>query len=132
MATDLRTVIAVRRSPNVVVAVTMGIGYLSLGVIALAVRIGAAMASSSDHAGDGTGWLVSVAYVGLGLILLLGVSAGWANQTNTVVGASYVLVGLALDWLPEAGPSLLALNHPDNVVHLATAALLFGFGRTQD
>lgn len=130
MVTDLRAAVATRRSPNAVVAVTVGLVYLSVGVVALAVRVGRAMATAGP-ASD-VGLLTLSVHLAFGWVLVLATAAGWAKLSNTVVGASYLLVGLALESLPDVGPGLLTLNDPENVVHLATAALLFGFGRTQD
>jgi hypothetical protein len=118
--------------PNFVLAIALGIAYLTVGLVALAVHTGAVIAASERSVGAGFGLPRCGAYLGVGAILLIGAANGRARLTNTVIGASYLSVGLILELFLAGGPRLLTLNHVENFVQLGTAALLIGFGRTQD
>jgi len=74
----------------------------------------------------------TVAYLTISLILLLAAPTGRAKFANSLLGGAYLPVGVTLALVTDGGLQLLTLNHPENVIHLSTAALLVGFGRTQD
>ncbi|MGQ0847039.1 MAG: DUF4383 domain-containing protein [Sporichthyaceae bacterium] len=121
----------IRENPNAVVGAAVGAGYLLAGVVASAITTGSYLATSPGHHADGLGGVHCAMYAVVGLLLLVGIARGRARLVNTLVGGAYVVLGLAL--LPVAdAPQLLALHEADNLVHLVSAALLFGFGRTQE
>ncbi|MFD2416744.1 DUF4383 domain-containing protein [Amycolatopsis pigmentata] len=66
--------------------------------------------------------------VGIALAGAAGIGAGWAKAANTLIGGVYLLVGLAGFFLLHAPVNLLAVNHPDNVLHVLAGALLVGVG----
>lgn len=118
-------------SPNELVAVVLGSVYVLAGVVAGAITLGATMAVSDDP-GPGISAARTLSYLGLGLVLLLAAGRGRAKSANAVLGAAYLAAGVVLPMLGEAGAGLLALSHPDATIQLCTAALLLGFGWTQD
>lgn len=67
--------------------------------------------------------------VGAGLVTAAG--RGVARRANTVLGAAYLLAGVPL-LATGVCPAPFSLDRPDGMLHLASAALLLGFGRTQD
>jgi hypothetical protein len=130
--TTLRLSFLAGRTPNTVVAAVFGAAYLVAGVVALAVSLGAGMASEGDSHDANVSVARMVAYIALGVILLAAAGRGMAKSTNTTLGAAYLLVGLVLLFTDRGADQLLTLNQPDNVIHLGSAALLLGIGRTQD
>ncbi len=122
----------VQRSPNMVLAVALGGGFLVAGVIALAITLGGSMASTPGHHAGGYGGLHCCAYLAVGVLLLVGAAKGRAREVNTLVGLTYLVVGVILMAAFDEAPQLLTLHETHNVVHLVSAALLLGFGRTQE
>jgi hypothetical protein len=120
-----------RWTPNEIVAVALGAVYLLAGVIAAAISLGATMAVS-DGPGAGLGTGRTLSYLCLGFVLLAAAAQGRAKSANSVLGAAYLLAGVLLPLVGQPGCRLLTLNHPDCAIQLCTAALLLGFGRTQD
>lgn len=47
---------------------------------------------------------------------------------NTVVGAAYLLLGVAGFFLVGTAANILALNVPDHFLHLASAVVLLAIG----
>jgi hypothetical protein len=70
-------------------------------------------------------------YLLVGAALLAGAGRGLARRVNMVLGAAYLLASAPL-LVSGVCPGLFSLNHPDGLLHLASAAVLLGFGRTQD
>lgn len=119
------------RPPNTVLGVLLGWAYLTAGVVAVAVNLGVGMAGPQSESADFSSARMS-AYLVLGSVLVIAAVRGRAKPANSLLGALYLLVGVILLFSAGADAQLLALNHPDQVVHLGSAALLFGVGRTQD
>lgn len=119
-------------SPNEYVAVGLGLAYLLAGIVAAATWTGAKMAVSDDPEGFGFNPLRTLSYLGLGAVLLVAATRGSAKRANSVLGAGYLAIGLLGIALGGEGARLLTLNHVDSVLQLCTAAVLLGFGRTQD
>lgn len=118
------------RSANRAVGYAVGGAYLAAGVAGGSVALGAALAPGGDtRAGLGPGWVV--VYLLVGLALMVSAARGFARRANTLVGAAYLLASVPL---LAAGlcSDPFTLNHPDGLLHLCSAALLLGFGRTQD
>jgi hypothetical protein len=121
-----------RVAPNAAVAAVVGAGYALVGVVSIAIASGCLLATSGETDHSAVCGLRTAAYLTMGLVLLWAVVQGRARVTNSVLGGAYLAAGVTLALFTDGDPQLLALNHPDNVVHLSTAALLVGFGRTQD
>lgn len=52
-----------------------------------------------------------------------------ARSINSRVGVVYLAVGIVGLFLTSSEANILALNHPDNVLHLASALVLLRTGR---
>lgn len=125
-------------SPNRLLAAIFGAVYLLVGLL------GFAYTGFSDFAGVDTGDeilgifevnpLHNIVHLAIGALLLYsamqGVSA--AKGSNLLVGAVYLLVGIVGLFILDSDANILALNSADNVLHLATAALLLGVALSQD
>ncbi|HKS46526.1 MAG TPA: DUF4383 domain-containing protein [Amycolatopsis sp.] len=69
--------------------------------------------------------------VGIALAGAAGIGVGCSKAVNSLVGAVYLLVGAAGFFLTQSGLNLLAVNHPDNVLHVVSAGLLLAIGVTR-
>jgi hypothetical protein len=58
-------------------------------------------------------------------------ASGASRAVNGLVGAIYLAVGIAGFFVAGSQLNILAVNHPDDVVHLASAAILLGVGLTR-
>jgi hypothetical protein len=121
-----------RVGPNTAVALAVCVAYGLVGVVSTAVTMGSVLASSGETGHPGVGGWRSTVYLTVSLILLCAVAGGRARAANSVLGGAYLAAGVGLAWFRAGAPQLLALNHPENVAYLCTAAVLIGFGRTQD
>lgn len=130
--TTMRLSILLGRTPNAAIALVLGAAYLIAGIVALTVFLGAGMASGAGTHDTDVPAGQMAAYIGLGAVLLAAGGRGLAKPMNTTLGAAYLVVGLVLLFTERGADQLLTLNQPDNVIHLGTAALLLGIGRTQD
>ncbi|TNM68479.1 DUF4383 domain-containing protein [Streptomyces sp. NP160] len=120
------------RGTNRLVALVFGAVYLLVGLVGFALT---GLSGFADPAGGRTlvvfevNPLHNVVHVAIGAALLLAsrrLSA--ARATNGTIGAVYLLVGVLGLFIasPTSHLNLLALNHADNVLHLASAVLLLG------
>ena len=118
-------------SPNRAVAYLVGGAYLAAGIIGGAVALGAAVAPGrgDDSAGLGAGWVI--AYILLGVGLVVAAARGRAPHANSIAGAAYLVASVPL---VAAGicDGMFSLDAADGFLHLCSAALLLGFGRTQN
>lgn len=128
----LSAVLPVDRRPNSLLAWALGVLYLAAGTVCLAVTLGSGMAQGGQTHGTDFDTGRTLGYLGLGLALMLAAARGLAKRVNSALGAGYLVLGVVLLFTAHEGAQLLTLNHPDNVLHLGTAALLLGIGRTQD
>lgn len=80
--------------------------------------------------------LHNVVHIAIGAALLLAASKGLAasRTMNTLVGAAYLATAALGVFLATSGQDLniLAINHPDNLLHLATGVLALVIGRGAD
>jgi hypothetical protein len=113
------------------VATVLGSAYVLAGIVAGAISLGATMAVSDDP-NPGLSPVRTLSYLCLGAVLLVAAGRRRAKSANTVLGAAYLAAGVLLPTVGEPGARLLALSHPDAMLQLVTAAILLGFGRTQD
>lgn len=119
-------------TPNALIGAVVGVAFALTGIVAFAISAGSHFATSPGHGATGLGGLHCGLYVVVGLGLLAAAATGRARSVNTVVGATYLVAGVVLLALFDGEPQLLMLHEPDNVAHLAGAALLLGFGSTSD
>lgn len=125
------------RSVNRVVAGVFGAVYAVVGLLGFTV-------SSGHHfVGDSGGELLglfmvnglhNVVHLAVGGLLVAAAAAGAsaARTVNALVGAIYLVVGLAGLLILGSSLNLIALNAPDNGLHLASAALLLAVGALAD
>lgn len=124
-------------SPNRLVGAIFGVVYLLIGLLGFVVT------GFDEFAGTDTNEallgfelnpLHNIAHLLIGGLLLFaalkGVSA--AKGANTLVGAVYLLLGILGLFILDTDVNILSLNGADNVLHLASAAVLLGVGLTQD
>ena len=125
------------KSPNRLLGVVFGAVYILIGILGFTVTAGVGL---FDTAG---GLLLgifevnvfhNVAHLLIGAALLIAglSSVKAARMTNTVVGAAYLILGVA-GLIIIGGPlNILALNGADNVLHFASAAVLLAVGLGAD
>ena len=70
--------------------------------------------------------LHNIVHLAVGALLLAGAARGFATarNANLLVGAVYAVVGLLGLFSIDKALDVIGLNHPDNGLHLVTAALL--------
>ncbi len=120
-------------SPNRIVATVFGAVYLLVGLLGFAVTGGVGFLATDGGLLLGifaVNPLHNVAHLLIGAALLV---AGLANvraakTVNTVVGAAYLLLGVAGFFLVGTAANILALNVPDHFLHLASAVVLLAIG----
>jgi hypothetical protein len=120
-------------SPNRLLGVIFGAGYILVGLLGFAVTGGV------DFAATKGGLLLgifevnpfhNVAHLLIGAALLIGglVGVRAAKTVNIVVGAAYLLLGIIGFFLVGTPANILALNTADHFLHLAGAILLLAVG----
>lgn len=120
-------------SPNRIVATVFGAIYLLVGLLGFAVTGGVGFLATEGGLLLGifaVNPLHNVAHLLIGAALLV---AGLANvraakTVNTVVGAAYLLLGVAGFFLVGTAANILALNVPDHFLHLGSAVVLLAIG----
>ncbi len=106
--------------------------YLLVGLVGFAVTSGvdfAAKVSDKKLIIFALNPLHNVVHIAIGLLLLAGARAATsARMVNILIGAVYLLVGIVGLFIANSTKSanILALNQPDNALHIATAVLALG------
>ena len=119
-------------SPNRILGSVFGVVYVLVGAVGFAITTGLGFAEPTGHQLIifELNPLHNVVHVLVGGLLAgaaLG-SAGASKVVNTLVGAVYLLVGIAGFFLVGSELNIIAVNHPDNLLHLVSAAVLLGVG----
>ena len=120
------------RSVNRLVGFGGGAVYLLAGLVGFAVTSGVGFAHT--HGKEliflEVNPLHNIVHIAIGLALGLAAYKGAAAATvaNTLVGGTYLVVGVLGLFLTDSSLNIIAVNHPDNVLHLLTAAVLLGVG----
>ncbi|MCU1570313.1 MAG: hypothetical protein JWR33_1054 [Naasia sp.] len=125
---------ALTRSPNRLIATIFGAVYILVALIGFLVSGGVGFVDPQGALILGifeVNQLHNVAHLLIGAALLIaGLSSVSAAKTvNGIVGAAYLLLGIAGFFLaadPESAVNFLALNTPDHFLHLASAVVLLG------
>ena len=125
------------QSPNRLLGVIFGAVYILVGILGFTVTSGVGFFATSGGLLLGifeVNVFHNVAHVLIGAALLLaGISNARAAKTvNSVVGAAYLVLGLAGLFLIGSALNILALNVADNVLHFASAAILLAVGLGAD
>ena len=120
------------RSINRLVGYVFGAVYLLVGLVGFAITpgVGFAHTHGKELLFFELNPLHNIVHVAIGLLLGLAAYKGAAASAaaNSLVGGVYLLVGVLGLFLTNSSVNIIALNHPDNALHLATAALLLGVG----
>jgi len=107
-----------------------GAVYVLVGLVGFAVTGGVGFAGSvgKDLLLFEVNPLHNLVHLAVGGLLIAGAAAGGgaSRAINGVVGGTYLLVGLIGLMMVGEASNILALNHPDNLLHLATAGLALG------
>lgn len=102
-----------------------GVTYVAVGLIGFAVTGGVdfAGAQGNNLIVFGVNPLHNLVHIAVGALLLVGAAGGLARAraVNAVVGVTYLLVALVGFMIIDSGANILALNQPDNVLHLVSA-----------
>jgi hypothetical protein len=124
------------RSPNRLLGFAFGTVYVLVGLVGFAITSGVGFAADQgkDLIVFEVNPLHNIVHLAVGAVLLLAAlrGAAVAKAVNSLVGGVYLLVGVVGLFVSTSSLDLLALNHPDNLLHLASAAVLLGVGRTQN
>jgi len=120
-------------SPNRIVATVFGAVYLLVGLLGFAVTGGVGFLATEGGLLLGifaVNPLHNVAHLLIGAALLVAglASVRAAKTVNTVVGAAYLLLGVAGFFLVGTAANILALNVPDHFLHLGSAVVLLAIG----
>jgi hypothetical protein len=123
------------QSPNRLVGGVLGAVYVLVGALGFAVTrgIGFAAPTGAQLIIFELNPLHNVVHVLVGGLLAgaaLGATAA-SRAVNAVLGAVYLLVGVAGFLAAGSELNILAVNRPDDVLHLVSAALLLGVGLTR-
>ena len=124
-------------SPNRLLATIFGAVYVLIGILGFTVTSGVGFFSTKGGLLLGifeVNIFHNVAHLLIGAALLIaGLSNVRAAKTvNSVVGAAYLVLGLAGLFLVGTALNILALNVADNVLHFASAAILLAVGLGAD
>lgn len=107
-----------------------GAVYVLVGLVGFGVTGGVDFAASrgDDLIVFEVNPLHNLVHIAVGGLLILGASGGAraSRGVNGLVGATYLLVGIVGLFMVGESWNFLALNHPDNALHFATAVLALG------
>ena len=127
-------------SPNRLLGAVFGVVYLLVGLL------GFVYTGFQEFAGNNTNEKIlgifevnplhNIAHLLIGALLLFSAMKGVAaaKGSNVLVGAVYLVLGIIGLFIANntSDLNILSLNGADNVLHLASAALLLGVGLSQD
>lgn len=124
-------------SPNRLLGIVIGAAYVLIGVLGFTVTSGVAFFAPEGGLLLGLfefNVFQNILHILIGAALLI---AGLSNlqaarRVNSVVGAVYLVLGLAGLFLVGNALNILALNVADNVLHFASAAILLAVGLGAD
>ena len=124
-------------SPNRLLGTILGAVYVLVGTLGFAVTSGIGFFATEGGLLLGmfeVNTFQNVAHILIGAgLLLAGVSnASAAKTVNSIVGAAYLVLGLAGLFLMGTVVNILALTVADNVLHLGSAAILLAVGLGAD
>mgnify|MGYP001117030133 CR=1 FL=1 len=125
------------KSPNRLLGVIFGAVYVLVGLLGFTVTSGVGFFATEGGLLLGifeVNIFHNVAHILIGAALLIaGLSNVRAAKTiNSVVGAAYLVLGLAGLFLIGTALNILALNAADNVLHFGSAAILLAVGLGAD
>src|SRR3954464_14931981 len=123
-------------SVNQKVAYVVGAIFLLIGILGWFVTSGHGFADRDGGSllGFQVNPLHNIVHLLVGAVLLLGWRGGLsaARAANTAVGAVYLVVGVIGLFILDSSANILALNGPDNGLHLVSGLVLLGAGLFAD
>jgi Domain of unknown function (DUF4383) len=126
------------RTPGELIAAALGAVYVLVGIIGFLVTSGVEFAGTKGNDLLGifeVNPLHNIVHLAIGVALLAAFYAGAAatRAVATVIGAVYLIVGVAGFFMKGTDANILALNLADHLLHLGTgAALLVAAALTRD
>ncbi len=122
-----------RASPNRLLAVIFGVFFVGIGLLGFVVSAGGEFFGSTGGLLFGlfqVNTFHTIAHLLIGGILLAAGIAGVpaARTVNAVIGAAYLVLGIAGLFLVSSPLNILAINGPDNVLHFASSVVLLAVG----
>jgi hypothetical protein len=124
-----------RTSPNRLVGIVFGVAYVLVGIVGFVVTFDSGVGFFSTEGGlilniFEVNIFHNVAHLVVGLALAIASFSGTtaARTINTVVGTTYLLLGIAGLFLVSSAANILAINAADNVLHFASALVLLAVG----
>ena len=120
-------------SPNRLLGVIFGAAYVLVGFLGFLVTSGSSFFATPGALLVGffevnTAQNIVHVFIGAALLLAALSTLRAAQRMNSIVGAACLVFGLAGLFLIGSPTNVLALNVADNVLHLATAAVLLAVG----
>lgn len=119
-------------NPNKLFGLMFGAVYVLVGLVGFAVTGGVSFAATTGKPLIifNLNPLHNLVHIAVGLLFLGGAAAGemWSARVNTLVGAVYLLVGIAGLFIIGGQYNIIALNQADNGLHFASAILALGVG----
>ena len=123
------------RTVSQTIGLVFGAVYVLIGLVGFAITSGVGFADT--HGKDLVFFeinpLHNLVHIAIGVALIWAARAG-ANASrvvNATIGSVYLLVGVVGLFVLNSSANILALNHPDNVLHLLSAAILIGAGMSK-
>ncbi len=126
-----------RRSVNQIVGLVAGLVFIGVGLLGFSVSGGHHPVGAEGGALLGifqVNVLHNLVHVVVGAALVLGAIAGprVARTINALVGAVYVLVGVAGLFIVDSAANVIALNGNDNILHLLAGGALLALAGLTD
>lgn len=110
------------------VGTLFGLIYLAVGAAGFAITggVGFTATQGKDLIFFEVNPLHNIIHLGIGLALVLAArsSVAASKTMNATIGGVYLLVGVIGFVLVGTSANIIALNQPDNLLHLASAAVL--------
>jgi Domain of unknown function (DUF4383) len=117
------------RTPGEIIAGALGAVYLAVGVVGFFVTSGVGLAARNG--GEllrifEVNPLHNIVHLAIGVALLAAFAAGGGavRAVATVIGVTYLLVGVIGFVVQNSEANILALNTPDHILHLGSAVVL--------
>ena len=115
------------------VVLAFGITYLAIGVLGFAVTGGIGFAANEGDELLGifeVNPLHNIVHLAIGAALVAGFMGGRrpSGIVAMVIGATYLLVGVVGPFVTGSDANILALNTPDHLLHIGSAAVLLFAG----
>lgn len=120
-----------KNSPNRLIGVVFGAVYLLVGLLGFTATAGVGFIATDGGLLLGifeVNPLHNVAHLLIGGALLIAglTTPAAAKAVNGIVGAAYLLLGIAGFFIADTAANVLALNTADHVLHLGSALILLG------